>query len=103
MSNEQNYVPMIGVDKLYYAKVTSDTTTTYTAGTPIAIPGLTVAGVNLNPQSSTFYADNGPYAVATALGDCDVAIACADVPPKLRADLFGFDYDASTGELSRDD
>lgn len=103
MSNEQNYVPMIGVDKLYYAKVTSDTTTTYTAGTPIAIPGLTEAGVNLNPQSSTFYADNGPYAVATALGDCDVAIACADVPPKLRADLFGFDYDASTGELSMDD
>ena len=103
MAGEQKYTPMVGVDMLYYAKVTSDTTAEYTAETPVRIPGLTEAGVNMNPQISTFYADNGPYATDTALGDLDVSIACADVPPKLKADLFGFAFDESTGELSVSD
>lgn len=100
---EQSYTPMIGVDKLYYALVSSDTTTAYTAGVPVEIPGLTEAGYNLNPQISTFYADNGPYDTASALGDTDVSIACADVPPELKAILHGFTYDDATGEMSTTD
>lgn len=97
--DKQNYIPMIGVDMLHYAKVTSDTKTEYAAETPKAISGLTEAGFNLNPQTGTFYADNGPYDTATGLGEFDIAIACADVPPSLRGELFGADYDEATGEL----
>lgn len=103
MAGEQKYTTMVGVDMLYYAKVTSDTTTAYTAETPVRIPGLTEAGVNMNPQSGAFYADNGIYDTATGMGDLDVSIACADVPPQLRSELFGFDYDASTGEVAAKD
>lgn len=103
MAGEQKYTPMVGVDMLYYAKVTSDTTTAFTAEKPTRIPGLTEAGVNMNPQTGSFYADNGVYETATGMGDIDVSIACADVPPSLRADLFGFDYDASTGEVGVSD
>lgn len=100
MAGEQNFIPMIGVDMLHYAKVTSDSTTAYAAEAPIRVHGATEAGFNMNPQTGTFYADNGPYATATALGDLDVAVACADVPPKMRSDLFGFDYNENTGELT---
>lgn len=103
MANNQNYTAMVGVDMLYYAKVTTDSTTAYAAGTPERIPGLTEAGVNMNPQTGTFYADNGAYDTATGVGDIDVSIACADVPPSLRADLYGFEYDAETGELAASD
>lgn len=103
MAGEQKYIPMVGVDKLAYAKVTSNTVSAYTAATPVMVPGLTEAGVNLNPQSSTFYADNGPYENATALGDCDIAIACADVPPQMKSELFGFSYDSETGLVSASD
>lgn len=99
MAKEQKYIPMIGVDMLHYAKLTADTTTEYTAGTPIHITGLTEAGVNLNPQTGTFYADNGPYTTAAGLGEFDIAISCADVPPSLKADLFGYQYDDATGEV----
>ena len=40
-----------------------------------------------------------PYATDTALGEIDVAVACADVPPSMRAAIYGYSYDATTGEL----
>lgn len=57
----------------------------------------------MNGQSSTFYADNGAYDSATAMGDFDVSVACADVTPKMKSDLYGFEYDEKTGELSAGD
>lgn len=103
MSKEQVYIPMTGVDMLHYAKVVTDTTTVYTADTPIRVPGTTEIGFNINAQTGTFHADNGPYATATALGEMDGAVACADVPPKMRSDLYGFDYDEETGEMTASD
>lgn len=98
-NSEQTYIPVVGVDMLYYAKVTADSATGYTAETPKRIPGITEAGVNLNAQTGTFYADNGPYDSAVGMGEVDVAIACADVPPALRGELYGMEYDNTTGEL----
>lgn len=103
MPSTQNYVPMVGVDMLHYAKVTSDTTNEFTTETPKLIPGLTEAGFNMNPQTGTLYADNGPYATAVGLGDFDGAISVADVPPDIRGELYGFEYDNATGELSATD
>ena len=100
MAGEQNYITMVGVDMLHYAKVTADTENEYTAETPKRIPGLTEAGINMNSQLSVFYADNGQYDSAAAMGDLDVAIACADVPPGLQGDLYGYEYDEKTGELA---
>ncbi len=103
MDKNTNYLPMIGVDKLAYALVTEDNTGGYEADTPKLVPGLTEVGFNINAQNALFHADNGPYAAATALGDIDVAIACADVPPSMRPDLYGHAYNAETGELDEGD
>lgn len=93
------YVPMTGVDMLHYAVVTTDTSTEYAAEDPVPVPGATEVGFNVNAQTGTFYADNVPYATDTALGEIDVAVACADVPPSMRAAIYGYLYDATTGEL----
>ncbi len=100
---EQNYVPMIGVDMLHYAIVKTDGVGAYTVGDIKKVPGTTEAGFNMNGQTGTFYADNGAYDTATAVGDFDVSVACADVTPQMKADLYGFDYDEATGELSGSD
>lgn len=89
---EQKYVAMVGVDMLHYGKMLTDTADGYTAETPKKIPGLTEAGFNRNGQSGSFYADNVLYDTAVGDGDMDVAIACADVPPELQSELFGYEY-----------
>ena len=48
MSNVQSYVPMVGVDMLHYAKVKTDTLTSYETETPVAVPGVTEIGFNQN-------------------------------------------------------
>lgn len=100
MAAEQKYIPMIGVDMLHYAKIITDSATAYEAEEPTAVKGLTEAGFNLNPQSATFFADNGPYDTAVGTGEFDIAIACADVPPNLQADIYGYEYDSESGELA---
>lgn len=103
MSNTQNFVPMVGVDMLHYGLVTGDTTASYDVEVINKVPGTTEAGFNMNGQSATFYADNGAYDNATAMGDFDVSVACADVTPQMKGDLYGFEYDKTTGELSAGD
>ena len=103
MANEQTYLPMVGVDMLHYAIITTDTTSAYETDTPVRIPGVTEAGFNMNTQSGTFYADNGPYATAVGLGEFDGAIAVADVTNALRGTLYGMEYDNATGEMKSGD
>ena len=103
MANTQNFVPMVGVDMLHYAKVSTDSTGNYSVDKIKKVPGTTESGFNMNGQISTFYADNGAYDTATAVGDFDVSIACADVTPEMQSDMYGFDYNEETGELSGSD
>lgn len=103
MTNTQNFVPMIGVDMLHYAKVKTDATGSYAVDEIKKVPGTTEAGFNMNGQISTFYADNGAYDTATAVGGFDVSIACADVTPEMQSDMYGFKYNEETGELSGSD
>lgn len=97
--NTTNYLPVVSVDMLHYGKLTADTTAEIKGETPKRIHGLTEAGFNRNGSVSTFFADGGPYCTATAGGEIDGAIACADVPPELKSELYGDKYDSQTGEL----
>ena len=101
-TNTQSYVPMVGVDMLHYAKITADTSAAFTTATPIKVPGVTEVGFNQNGSVASMYADNVVYDTATAPGDIDVAVACADVPPSMRADFYGESY-STDGTLSGGD
>lgn len=93
MPNEQTYMPKIGVDMAYYAKLLVDPVdgvATYSESK--RLPGLVKVGFAPNSQAGTFFADNAPYATATQLGDMKVTVECADLPPQLRAEWFGQKY-----------
>lgn len=81
---------IIGVENLVFATLLTDPKggkATYEA--PEGLPGLIEVKVNPNTSNDTLFADNGPYDVATALGQISVDINVADLPLALQAKLFG--------------
>lgn len=105
MPNEQTYLPKIGVDMAFWAKVASDVapdgtnpgSTTYE--TSKRLPGLVNVAFAANSQTGIYPADNGPYASAAQLGDLGLQVQCADLPPVERAAWYGQKYDTATGLL----
>ena len=78
-----------GVSDFHYALLQSDDASGAVYSTPVPIPGLIEATITPNSQSTTLYADNGPYLVDTALGELKVDIDLADVPLDIQAVLLG--------------
>lgn len=80
---------IIGIDSVYYALLSSDTSAGATWQAAVAMPGITEAGVNPNGAVSTLFADNGPAVVANSVGEIEVSLKVADLTPVERATLLG--------------
>ena len=93
----------IGVSDFRYAKLTQDSAVGVTYGTITAVPGLASLEIKVASDSSTFFADNGPYALASALGDITVDIELADLPLEAAADLLGHSVSAGVMNCSAHD
>ena len=91
----------IGVKKFYYAKQTTEDTASSAAvyGTPVAVPGLRSVGVDVESETNTLFADDGPYETAVALGEITVSIELAELPLSVQADLLGHTYDSTNNTL----
>lgn len=86
-------LPKIGVDMFGYAALTKDepgAAPEYDES--VMFPGLVNIGYNQNAQTGTFNADNGAYATASQIGNPDITIGLADIPPEVRADWFGMEH-----------
>ena len=95
--------PLIGLDMLYYAEVISDDDTGTNYDTPVRIYNAVSLSVNPNTTIATFFADDGPAEAYSQIGEVDVAIQIADLPPEDLAFLIGADYDiAVAGVLDYD-
>jgi phi13 family phage major tail protein len=84
--------PKIGVDMVYVAPLTDGTDVeggTPVWGTPVRLSGA--ASVKANPNGSivTDYADNGPFFIANARGNLQLALDMVDVDPDVRAAILG--------------
>lgn len=92
----------IGVSKFYYAKQSTEETSSADAtyGTATAVPGLVSIDVTKDDNISTLYADNGPYEVANNAGAINVTIDLADLPLSAQADLLGHTYDSTNKTLT---
>ena len=88
-------LPRIGVDKLYYAKVLSDTEEGTTYGAPVWMQGVNNIGYNPNVQTASYDADDGTYDSYSADGECQTTITIADLVPSIYADLLGLQIDAN--------
>ena len=93
---------MIGVDRLFLAKVTSDDTNGVTYGTPFAVPGVTEIGVTMNNSNMTIYADDGAFENVNQQGDIDISCSLAGLSGEKRADVTGGSYNSSTGMVEHD-
>lgn len=79
----------IGIDKLHIAPLIKDDETGCTYSTPYRIPGLIEANIEPQTNSTTLYADNIAYAVATGLGETKLTLNIEDLPQDVHAKLLG--------------
>lgn len=82
-------VPRIGVDKLYYAKIISDTAEGTTYAAPVWMQGVNNITYNPNVQTQDYDADDGTYDSYSSDGAIQTTIAVADLLPHIYADLLG--------------
>ena len=78
-----------GLDQFHLAVLTNDSRDGVEYDTPIPVPGAVNVSVQPNTDSTTFFADNGSYAVLNSLGDIDVDMEVADLPLEIQKTIFG--------------
>lgn len=81
--------PLVGLDMFYYA-IMNEADETYQ--TPVAVANAVSLSITPNADIATFFADDGPREVHSQIGEVDVSIQVADLPPANYAALIGADY-----------
>lgn len=94
---------IVGLERLYYAKITKDDADGLTFGTPIYLPG--VKEIKISPKSSTekLYAENKLWDQDTALDSIEASINTADLSNAAEADLTGHTVAAEGGIVANAD
>lgn len=82
----------IGLRDVHVALLTKDDSTGATYDTPEKVVGAISANVNPNPSSATLFADDGPYDSASTLGEIELELNMADIPPAMQAKLLGHTF-----------
>lgn len=83
----------IGLDSFYYTKLLTDPVggpATY--DTTKRIKGITGLNFTSNASVDTLFAEDAPFEVATTLGQLEVEITMAQLPPEDKAIWLGNDY-----------
>lgn len=94
--------PLVGLDMFYYAILTGDDSSGTTYDAPVRVENVVSLTVNPNAQIQSFYADDAPREVFSQIGEVDVSIMTADLPPEDYAALIGASYDSGTGVVDYD-
>lgn len=81
--------PLIGLDKLYYALLNSDTTAGVSYQTPVALKGAMSVAYNPNSEISTLFADDGAFDTAESMGEIELEVGVADISQEDYAALQG--------------
>ena len=79
----------IGLDKLYYAKITEDTSGNETYGTPIQLAKAMKADLSVELAEATLYADDGPSEVIKEFKSGTLSLGIDDIGKTAAEDLTG--------------
>jgi len=79
----------IGLDKLYYAKITEDTSGNETYGTPIQLAKAMKADLSVELAEATLYADDGPSEVVKEFKSGTLSLGIDDIGKTAAEDLTG--------------
>ena len=94
----------IGLDKLYFAKITEASETGYeTYGSPVAAPGVQSADITINVSTVKNYADDGTYEEVREFTDGTITIGAAGLTAAMIADLTGATVDGKNILISADE
>jgi phi13 family phage major tail protein len=94
-----DYTMMKGVDKLYYALVTTDDAGAYAADAPVALAPLKLAVQTPASASQTEYFDNQPFLTLSSEGETKIKVDVAGMPLSVQAAILGKVYDSTTESL----
>jgi phi13 family phage major tail protein len=84
----------IGLDKVYYSKITEDATTgDESYGTPIQLAKAISAEVSIELAEATLYADDGPAEVVKDFSGGTLTLGIDDIGRSVAADLTGATVD----------
>lgn len=89
----------VGVDQIYYATVTTDTSAAYAAATPaIFAPAMNIAQAP-KTNSKVQYADNQPYDSMSSEGETELDVEITGLPLDIQAEILGRVYDAVNARM----
>lgn len=97
--SQGEYKSQIGLDKLYYAPITKDDATGYTASTPAYLAPVATAKVSTTRNSTTQYADDGVFDSSSAESETSVEVEITNIPLSIAALLTGKTYNSTNGML----
>jgi phi13 family phage major tail protein len=83
----------IGLDKLYYAKITEGTDGTETYGTPIQLAKAMKADLSVELVEATLYADDSPAEVVKEFKSGKLSLGVDDIGTTAAEDLTGAKID----------
>jgi phi13 family phage major tail protein len=99
MANELEKKVVVGVDKAYFALITTDDETGYVVGSPQLLSPTMELKSTPASASETLYADNGPNDNVAAEGETDIEITSPNFAESVVAQLKGATYDSATGRV----
>jgi len=83
----------IGLDKLYYAKITEDANGNETYGTPIQLAKAISADLSVELNEATLYADDGQAEAVKEFKSGTLSLGVDDIGQSVAADLVGATVD----------
>jgi phi13 family phage major tail protein len=85
----------IGLDKLFYAKITEDETGDETYGTPVQLAKAMNADLSVELAEATLYADDGASEIVKEFKNGTLSLGVDDISASVASDLTGATIDAN--------
>ena len=89
----------VGLKNLYYAALSSDTSSGATYGTPVKIAGAVSVDINPSVNFATLYGDDAPFAADSSMSEITVTIESCDLTLEDQAALLGHTVNSTTKQL----
>ena len=90
----------IGLDKLYYAKITEDANGIETYGTPVVLAKAMTAGISVDTNGASLFADDGTSEYVSEFKSGTLSLGVDNIGESVAADLTGTVIDANGAIVS---
>lgn len=90
----------IGLDKLYYAKITEDANGIETYGTPVVLAKAMTAGISVDMNDASLFADDGTSELVKEFKSGTLSLGVDNIGESVAADLTGTVIDANGAVIS---